>query len=142
MLKLSTYLQFKGNCREALSFYQSCLGGELEFQTIGESEIADQMPPESRNDIIHSTLSLPNFVINGSDMDGPVERKNGNDVSLMLHFEQEDDIGACFNRLAEGGQILDELGVKFWGDEFGVLVDKYGKTWMLIREAVPQKASV
>ena len=45
MVQLNPYLRFNGNCREAMTFYQSCLGGELTIQTVGESPVAGQMPP-------------------------------------------------------------------------------------------------
>ena len=43
--QINSYLTFSGNCREAMNFYVTCLGGELVFQTIGESPLANKMPP-------------------------------------------------------------------------------------------------
>jgi PhnB protein len=48
MTQLNAYLHFNGNCREAMTFYQACLGGELKMQAVGESPMAGQMPPERK----------------------------------------------------------------------------------------------
>jgi PhnB protein len=46
MAQINSYLTFSGNCREAMTFYKECLGGELAFQTVGESPLSDQMPKQ------------------------------------------------------------------------------------------------
>ena len=56
MTQINAYLTFSGNCREAMNFYKSCLGGELTLQTIGESPLGDKMPPQMKDSILHSTL--------------------------------------------------------------------------------------
>jgi PhnB protein len=67
----------------------------------------------------------------GSDMEGPGGYVPGNTVSLCVACRSEAEINAYFASLAAGGTILDPLGVKFWGDTFGVLTDKFGVRWML-----------
>ncbi len=68
MAKINSYLTFNGNCRDAMTFYKDCLGGELSFQTIGESPLAEKMPPQMKECILHSMLITDGFVIMGSDM--------------------------------------------------------------------------
>ena len=45
-MQIQSYLTFNGNCREAMNFYKQCLGGELWFQTVGESPLSEHMPPQ------------------------------------------------------------------------------------------------
>ncbi len=54
---INSYLTFSGNCREAMRFYQECLGGELQIQTIGDSPMAAKMPKKMKNYILHATLT-------------------------------------------------------------------------------------
>lgn len=56
-MSISTYLTFSGNCRDAMTFYQQCLGGEFSFQTVGESPMAKQLPAQMKSCIIHSALT-------------------------------------------------------------------------------------
>ena len=112
-------------------FYKNCLGGELAFQTIGESPISEKMPKKMKDCILHSTLSKDNFVIMASDM---VEDKGlikGNAVSLMLNCRSEKEIKEFYQKLSENGEPTHPLETSFWGAMFGDLTDKYGNRWLL-----------
>lgn len=131
MANIQSYLTFSGNCREAMTFYQLCLGGELSLQTIGESPMADKMPQQMKDKILHGTLTNGKLVIMGSDMVGEGGLVKGNAVSLMLNCGNEVEIQSCYAKLSEGGQATHPLEVSFWGALFGDLTDKYGNHWLL-----------
>ncbi|HLP51466.1 MAG TPA: VOC family protein [Chitinophagales bacterium] len=131
MTIIQSYLTFSGNCREAMAFYQQCLGGELNLQTIGESPLAEKMPQQMKDSILHATLTKDHLVIMGSDMVGDDGLIKGNAVSLMLNCSSEDEVRNCYARLAEGGKATHPIEVSFWGALFGDLTDKYGNHWLL-----------
>jgi PhnB protein len=79
--QLNAYLRFDGNCREAMTFYMKCLGGELKMQTVGESPMAAQSP-NMKDKIMHSVLTMEGITIMASDMMGPEGVKKGNTISL------------------------------------------------------------
>jgi PhnB protein len=56
MTNISVYLTFDGNCKEAMNFYKEAMGAELTMQTVGESPMADKMPAEKHDKIMHSSL--------------------------------------------------------------------------------------
>ncbi|MBS1663880.1 MAG: VOC family protein [Bacteroidetes bacterium] len=131
MTQLIAYLQFSGQCREALTFYQQCLGGEIYLQKVAESPMAAQMPSEAGANIIHGTLTKDGAVIvMGSDMLGP-RLKPGNSIALCLSCSSDDELYACFDKLSAGGQVVTPLHQSFWGATYGELTDKYGILWML-----------
>jgi len=138
MTQINAYLGFNGNCREAMTFYQECLGGELTLQTVAESPLADQMPAESGKDILHSTLTKGDLVLMATDMRRG-ERVNGNTISLALLCSSEEEINSFFSRLSAGGQVIEPLGPQFWGGTFGVLTDKFDRNWMLNYEKQSDK---
>lgn len=130
MAHIGVYLNLDGKCREAMTFYQAVLGGELFLQTVAESPLAEHMPAEMGNAILHSKLTKGDLVLMASDMTrGPAIF--GNTVQLNLNCTSEDEIKACFENLAIGGQVTDPLGEMFWGDLFGTLTDQFGIHWML-----------
>ena len=131
MGQINSYLTFAGNCREAMSFYQSCLGGELSIQTIGETPLADGMPQEMKSRILHATLNHDKFVLMASDMvpDGGLIR--GNAVSLSLECSSEDEIRSTYDKLSAGGIKDHPIENTFWGALFGDLTDKFGNHWLL-----------
>lgn len=130
-MKINAYLTFAGNCREAMQFYQQCLGGQLNFQTIGESPLANRMPAEMKNAILHATLIKDSMVLMASDMVGDQGLSLGNSVSLMLDCKSEHEIKNCYSNLSAGGLQTHPLELTFWGALFGDLKDKYGNHWLL-----------
>lgn len=130
MNTISPYIGFNGRCREAMSFYQECLGGELELRQVAGSPM-EQFWPAGKNQIYHSSLSINGLLIMGSDMTGPGGQVKGNDISLAIGCSSEEEINSLFDKLGKGGTVMDELKEQFWGDIFGALEDKYGTRWML-----------
>jgi PhnB protein len=131
MTQINSYLTFNGNCREAMAFYKECLGGELMLQTIGESPMADKMPEQMKESILHSTLSKGDLVIMASDMVSDKGLIKGNSVSLMLNCGSEKEIRNYYEKLSAGGEATHPLENTFWGALFGGLTDKYGNHWLL-----------
>jgi PhnB protein len=131
MSQINSYLTFAGNCKEAMSFYQSCLGGELTFQTIGETPLSAEMPEEMKSRILHASLTGGNLRLMGSDMvpDGGMIR--GNAVSLSLECNSEEEIRSTYEKLSAGGKKEHPIENTFWGALFGDLTDKYGNHWLL-----------
>jgi uncharacterized glyoxalase superfamily protein PhnB len=66
MTQLSPYLHFDGTCREAMTFYQSCFGGELRLMTVGESPMAARMPAKQHERILHASLKADSVSIMAS----------------------------------------------------------------------------
>ena len=131
MTKINSYLTFSGNCREAMTFYKECLGGELILQTIGESPLAGKMPAKMKEYILHSTLVKDELILMGSDMVSENGLIKGNAVSLMLNCSSEEEIKNCFEKLSSGGKKDHPLENSFWGALFGDLTDKFGNHWLL-----------
>lgn len=129
MTQINAYLNFNGQCREAMTFYQECLGGELTLQRVAESPMAAQLPSIEGANIMHSILTRGELVLLASDMIGNRLEK-GNTITLCLKCSSHDEINACFDKLAVGGKIKMPLHQSFWGATYGELTDKYGMNWM------------
>lgn len=131
MTQINSYLTFNGNCREAMHFYRDCLGGNLTLQTIGESPLADKMPPQMKECILHATLIKDKLVLMGSDMVGENGLKKGNAVSMVINCSSDEEIRSFYEKLSAGGNKDHALEESFWGATFGDLTDKYGNHWLL-----------
>ncbi|MBB6498081.1 VOC family protein [Pedobacter cryoconitis] len=139
MKHIDVYLTFGGNCAEAMTFYQKCLGGELYMQTVGESPIAAQCPAGMKDQIMHSSLTKDGLLLlMASDMIGPGGLVNGNSVTLSISCKSEEEINHLFSVLSAGGKIIDPLKLQFWGALFGVLNDRFGVKWMLLFDKTQQ----
>ncbi len=59
----------------------------------------------------------------------PVRR--GNDMSLCVVTDDEEQGAAWFAALAEGGTVTMPFDRQMWGDMFGILIDRFGIRWMV-----------
>ena len=67
-MQLSPHLSFNGSCEAAFKFYEECLGAKITFMMTYEgSPVADHVPVESRNKILHATLNVGDEVLTGAD---------------------------------------------------------------------------
>ena len=130
MTQIYAYLSFDGECREAMTFYKECLGGDLTMQTVEGSPMEAQCPGSMKNQILHSSLTKNGMILMASDM---VTGKfvKGNNFALSVNCSSEAEINKFYLGLSKGGSIIDPLKLQFWGAMFAVLSDKYGVRWML-----------
>jgi PhnB protein len=131
MTTLQAYLTFNGNCREAMTFYKDCLGGELMLQPIKDSPMANKLPDNMKDCILHSTLTKERFILMGSDMVGDDGLQKGNSVSLMLDCSTEEELKTYYNNLSTHGEPTHPIENTFWGALFGGLTDQFGHHWLL-----------
>jgi len=129
VFSLNPYLIFGGQCGEAMEFYHEILGGELTMQKYSEAPMP--CPPGSENKIIHALLKTPELTIMGSDDNTESPVKLGNNVQMSLVGTNEPRLTEIFTKLSDGGSVYTPLQKMFWGDMFGMLVDKYGVSWMV-----------
>jgi PhnB protein len=131
LTRINAYLTFNGNCREAMTFYKECLGGELNMMSVGESPVAAQLPASARHHIMHAALTRGDIALMASDMMGSGELVRGNGITLMLNCSSAEEINTFFNRLSAGGKVTTPVKEEFWGSLYGDLTDKFGVRWML-----------
>jgi len=128
---LSPYLHFTGQCREAMTFYKDCLGGDLTLLPVKGSAMEDHCPPDIHHHILHASLVKDELILFATDMSGSNGVHPGNSVSLSLNCGSEEEIDIYFSKLAAGAKVTEGLRQQFWGARFGALIDKYGVGWML-----------
>jgi len=127
MTMLTPYLSFNGNCKEAMEFYQSCLGGKLDIQKVGDSPMAKDMPGKE-NWVMHSMLKSADMVLMASDLMVDVKLVQGNSVTLTISGGGKKELEEFFNKLAKGGKVRQPLQAAFFGT-YGDLTDKFGVMW-------------
>ncbi|ELR71207.1 hypothetical protein C900_03011 [Fulvivirga imtechensis AK7] len=114
-----------------MSFYQECLGGELYLQKIEDSPMADKLPQDMRECILHSSLQKGNLILMATDMVGDEGLIRGNAVSVLIQCSSEQEMRSYYDRLSVGGQKTYPIENTMWGTLFGELIDRYGNHWLL-----------
>lgn len=132
MSTLQPYVFFNGNCAEAMRAYEKILGGELSLMTVGESPDAQQFGPEAAQRILHGSLDFgDDALLLASDWMDSSPYKGVHGTALSLTYETKAEAARVFNALAEGGQVTMPLEKTFWSEAFGMLVDRFGVSWMI-----------
>lgn len=128
---LNPYLSFRDGAYDAMQHYQRVFGGELTRSTFAEYGM-DQDPADAQKTMHSQLVTERGFRLMAADTPASMEhRPGGYSVSLSGEAEDSDELHRCWEGLAEGGQVQEQLAVAPWGDEFGMLTDRFGVAWMI-----------
>jgi len=129
MSPLNPYFAFNGNAHEVMKFYHGVFGGELMAQTFADSPVPHD--PAHGQRIMHAELRSGSLLIMASDtMPGQPDVVVGGNLSLSINNTDLDEQRRLFTALSDGGKVTMDLQDTFWGARFGMLIDKFGTSWM------------
>jgi PhnB protein len=133
-MQVQAYLNFDGRTEEALEFYRGALGAEvtalMRFKDSPQPAAPGMVPPGAENKVMHASFRIGETTLMASDCHcGSNPTFQGISLTLM----PPNDAGAAriFASLSEGGQVQMPLGKTFFASSFGVVVDRFGVTWMI-----------
>ena len=125
--RLNPYISFFDDARAAMEFYKEVLGGELTISTFGEAGMT-----ESPDLVMHAMLETPaGFTLMAADTPPGMDFTAGNQISISLSGDDEAELRGYWDGLAAGGNVAVPLEKQMWGDVFGMVVDKFGTSWMV-----------
>jgi PhnB protein len=132
MALLNPYLNFGGTTRDAMEFYQSVFGGQLDVSSFADFQMPGIDPGEA-NLIMHSQLSTPSgFTLMAADLPASMGTvPDTSHITVSLSGSEADELRGYWDKLAEGGQVTMPLDRAPWGDYFGELIDKFGVKWLM-----------
>ena len=126
---LFTSISFQGNCDEALTFYKEALGADVKDVAYFRDAPPDSGMDESLplNFVMHSDVSIYGTQIVMTD--GGTAPIAGDYFTLMLSLDSAEEVTSVFNKLADGGQVVEALGTQFWAALCGDVQDRFGINW-------------
>lgn len=133
-MKVNTYLNFGGNCAEALRFYEQHLGGKILMRmTYGEMPEPKNFPPGMEDSVLHARIVLGDATLMASD--GPPERVQPMvGAHICLNVDSIEEAERIHAVLSEGGEVFMPMGETFFAHRFSMLRDKFGIAWMVIHQ--------
>jgi PhnB protein len=133
-MKLHTFLNYGGNCREAFRFYEQHLGGKITMMvTHAQQPNQQNVPPAWMNAILHARIILGETELMGADV--PPERfQSMRSAYLSLLVDSIDEAERIYALLSDGGQIFMPMEETFFAFRFAMLRDKFGTSWMILHE--------
>jgi PhnB protein len=130
---IQPYIFFGGRCEEALKFYGTALGAQVDF-LMRYKESPEPLPPGRlpagyEDKVMHATFRIAGNTLMASD--GCEEGASFAGFSLSLAVPTEAEANRAFAALADGGQVKMALTKTFWSPRFGMLTDRFGVGWMV-----------
>ncbi|MFE1644641.1 VOC family protein [Microbacterium sp. P01] len=139
----TTHLNFRGEARAALEFYQSVFGGEISIATYGDFGMP-QDAPGAADVVFGQVVSADGFRIMAYDIPGDrtpsagrfARRENGVTLTdqtffLSVRGETLEEVQGYGERISVGGTVVEPLAASAWSPGFGMLTDRFGVTWIL-----------
>lgn len=134
-MQVQPYLFFAGNCAEAVEFYRSALGAEVQalmrYKDSPEPPPPEMCPPGSEDNVMHASFRIGETTVMASD--DPTQKESSHKgFSLSLSAPDDAEAERLFAALADGGHVVMPLGKTFFSSRFGMLADRFGVPWMVI----------
>jgi len=130
MKTVTAYLNFNGNCRQAMTFYQQCLGTELELTPFPDAQ--GKPLADAKAGIMHARLTRGGqAVTDGLGLSSGASNHAGDNFSVSVDCETLEEIERIFSALGKSGQVKMPLSGMPWGARFGMLIDQFGIHWMI-----------
>jgi PhnB protein len=130
---IQPYLFFGGRCEEALEFYRTAIGAQVDmlllYKDSPEPPPPGMLPPGFENKVMHATFHVGGSTLMASD--GCHAGSNFSGFSLSLAVPTEAEADRLFAALADGGEVKKPLDKTFWSPRFGMLTDRFGLDWMV-----------
>jgi PhnB protein len=131
-MKMTTYVNFPGNCKEALQFYEKHLGAKtLMMMTFDQMPDPKTVPPGMEKGVLHARIMIGDTPLMASD--GPkVEPMRSAYLSISVDSSPEAE--RIYKALSDGGEVFMPMNETFFAHRFAQFRDKFGINWMVLHE--------
>jgi PhnB protein len=133
-MKLTTLLNFGGNCAEALHFYEEHLGAKTTFMmTYEEMPEPKNIPPGCEKGILHASIQFGANTLMACDAP-PDSFQPMRSAYLALSLDSTEEAERVYGLLSEGGEVFMPMAETFFAIRFAMLRDRFGTLWMILLE--------
>jgi PhnB protein len=130
-MALDVFINFDGNCREALTFYADVFGVEPERVMRYGDNPDGGMNPADTDRILYANLPLFGSNVMLSDCSSGFPFVTGTNIALTIGLPDAAELTRLYDRLADGGSIYVPLGQQFFNELFAMVTDRFGIGWQL-----------
>jgi PhnB protein len=136
-MNVQPYLSFEGRAQEAIDFYKSALGAEVEAVMLFKDAPPDMqgnMP--NKDKVMHSAFKIGDTTIMATD--GQCSGSSSfSGITLTLQAGSDAEAEKLFNALSQGGKVNLPMAETFFASRFGMVADKFGVGWMVLHSKQP-----
>ncbi|MCC6793546.1 MAG: VOC family protein [Candidatus Hydrogenedentes bacterium] len=133
-MRVIPYLDFSGRCDEAIAFYKDAINASVPFlMRFKDSPDPNSCAPGSEEKVMHCSIQVGETELFASDMQDS-GNTNFAGITLTLSVDSDEDAERYFTAIADGGKVVMPLMSTFFASKFGLVDDKFGVHWMVIRQ--------
>lgn len=127
----TTHLNFRGNARAALEFYQGVFGGHLVAFSYADAHRVTE-PAEADQLVFGAVTSEDGFRIMAYDVPSAKAYAPGT-IPAFVSVRGTDaaEVTRYWEKLADGASVIEPLATSQWSPLYGMLTDRFGVTWVL-----------
>jgi PhnB protein len=131
MKSVNTYLMFNGNCRQAMTFYEQCLGTGVQLEMVPFPDDQGHPSTDPKAGIMHAKITKSGHpLLMASDGSRGDKFTVGDNFQVSIECESIEEIERLFSAFCQNGQVRLALADMFWGARFGMVTDQFGIQWM------------
>jgi len=134
-MKLELFINFDGNCREAVEFYAKVFKSSVNnLMTYGEAppDPNNALAEADLNRIVYAGIPIGDMVVMFMDMPSGMPLAIGNNINPTISTDDKEEVTRLFNELKDGGEVFAELQEAFFSELYGMVKDKYGVIWQIL----------
>jgi PhnB protein len=126
-----THLNFRGDARAALTFYQSVFGRDLVMVTYKDAGNL-QDPSEADQVMWGQVAAGSGFCVMAYDVPSRMPWHQGeNAFFVSLRGDTTEEVTAYWDKLTDHATILQPLAPAQWAPLYGMVKDQFGVTWVV-----------
>lgn len=130
-IQTTTHLNFRGQARDALTFYQSVFGGELAAISYKDAN-AVQDPGEADQIMWGQVAGENGFRVMAYDVPSAMDWDAGTiPVFVSVRGDDANELRGYWDKLENGADVIQPIGPAAWSPLYGMLRDRFGITWVL-----------
>ncbi|MFC5745621.1 VOC family protein [Actinomadura rugatobispora] len=126
-----THLNFRGDARAALGFYQSVFGGDM--VTVTYKDAGNVQEPSEADQVMWGQVAAGSgFRVMAYDVPSQLPWHQGeNAFFVSVRGDTAEEITAYWEKLSDGATVVQPLGPAQWAPLYGMCKDRFGVTWVL-----------
>jgi len=124
----NVFLNFNGNCKQALDFYKNVFGAQIvECTTYKEAEMTEN--DNEKDFIMNSNIMIGGILISCAD-NLEQNSHSGNQIALWLETDSEESFHTIYSKFeSQNLTILTEKEETFWNSIYAKVQDDFGVIW-------------
>jgi PhnB protein len=134
-MNLELFINFDGNCREAVAFYAKVFKSKVEnLMTYGQTPPDPNFPlaKEDRDKVMYAGIQIGGITVMFMDMPSGSPLIVGNNINPTISMDNKEEVERIFNELKDGGEVYMELQQTFFSELYGMIKDKFGVIWQIL----------